>query len=52
MSPSSTEIVEELIEAIANSDAEKLLSTLADDVSWTFFLAAIALRALSRAKTN
>lgn len=37
MSGSSVEIVEELIDAIANSDADKLLSTLADDVTWTFF---------------
>ena len=37
MSQSSTKIVEALIDAIANSDAEKLLSTLADDVTWTFF---------------
>lgn len=37
MSRSSTEVVEELIDAIANSNAEKLLGTLADDVTWTFF---------------
>ena len=37
MSGSSIEIVEELIDAIANSDADKLLETLADDVTWTFF---------------
>lgn len=37
MSRSSTEIVEDLIDATAKSDAGKLLSALADDVSWTFF---------------
>ena len=37
MSRTSTEVVEELIAAIANSDADKLLGTLADDVTWTFF---------------
>ena len=37
MNRSSIEIVEELIDAIANSDADKLLRTLADDVTWTFF---------------
>jgi len=37
MSRASIAIVEQLIDAIANSDAEKLLITLADDVTWTFF---------------
>ncbi|MCC6707598.1 MAG: nuclear transport factor 2 family protein [Gammaproteobacteria bacterium] len=37
MTRSSTEVVEELIDAIANSDGEKLLRSLADDVTWTFF---------------
>lgn len=37
MAMSSKEIVGELIDAIATSDADKLLGTLADDVTWTFF---------------
>lgn len=37
MSRSSKEIVEDVLDAVTNGDAEKLLRNLADDVTWTFF---------------
>lgn len=37
MIKSSKEIVEDVLDAVTNGDAEKLLRNLADDVTWTFF---------------
>lgn len=37
MQRSSKEIVEQLIEAVSRGDADRLLATLADDITWTFF---------------